>query len=357
MKFRITTGITISILLSLMILSAAFAQSFSFGLRPENQTIGYFQYTSEAGSTIEDALLALNSTDKDISIRVSVVAGHTALMGGIAFPGQADGPAGWIDLPDEGVVEIPAGKQLRLPFTVHIPEGTPPGEYVAGFLASPASVEEIPAEEQDSVGVRIVSQMGLTMIITVPGKEICTVSLDRITSETTGGDWKVIVSMQNTGNVHFKGIGEFALVSLEDGSTAALHEMKIGYFVPGDQMHYPLSFNQTPPPGEYQARVTLLGEDCVYQAVLSEDFSINTDEYNFAEAEAVRWEQARQIPETSVQADEAATLFDRIGLLFIGIALLILVLVLAGYLIIAGQNKNKPGQGTTEIQFPADNRN
>lgn len=330
MKKR-TFSILAVLFLSLLPAGAVLGQSFSFGLRPENQTVGYFQYSLEPGTTMEDALLAQNTTDEDILIEVSVVAGHTALMGGVAFPGQADGPAGWIHLPDEGVVEIPAQKQVRLPFTVTVPAGTPPGEYVAGFLASPAPMQRM-EDQQDSVKVNVVSQMGLTMIITVPGNQVCEITLDEIRSETSSGAWNVVVSMRNTGNIHFKGIGELALFSPETGTAQTIRDMNIGYFVAGDTMNYPLSFDQAPPPGRYEARLTLLGEDCIYQAMFLDNLAVDPDEYTFTAAESRRWDQARQVhPDPEDTA--AASHLDQAGLFLIGAALFILVLAFLLYTI------------------------
>ena len=115
----------------------AFAQGFTFGLRPEDQSIGYFQYSLEPGESLEDAVLAVNGTEDPLRLIVTVVAGHTELTGGISFPGEADGPAAWIVLPDEGLVDVPSKLAVRMPFTLTVPEGTPPGEYVAGFMATP----------------------------------------------------------------------------------------------------------------------------------------------------------------------------------------------------------------------------
>jgi hypothetical protein len=332
MKSTLARLLLISVLGCLIPVRSVLAQSFSFGLRPEDQTIGYFQYSLGPGQSIEDALLAVNPTDEDILIRVSVVAGHTARMGGVDFPGEADGAANWINLPEEGVIAIPARQQVRLPFTLTVPEGTAPGEYVAGFLAAPVPMTEEPGIE-DGLNIHIVSQMGLTVVITVPGEQICEVVLGNIHSETNNGSWIVILSMQNTGNIHFKGVGEFALVSHENGSTAAIRDMKIGYFIAGDEMHYPLEFTQPPPAGNYRARLTLLGEDCTYQALFNREFSIKSDEYLHAEAEAVRWEQAQPVSPSSGAISDLSSPFDQLGLLLIGTALIVLILTLIFYAI------------------------
>jgi len=330
MNSKLARLLLIAVLGFLIPMGSILAQSCSFGLRPEDQTIGYFQYSLGPGQSVEDALLAVNPTDEDILIRVSVVAGHTARMGGVDFPGEADGAAGWILLPEEGVIAIPARQQVRLPFTLTIPKGTPPGEYVAGFLAAPVPMTE-EDDAVDSLNIQIISQMGLTVVITVPGEQICEVTLEEINSMTNNGSWNVIISLQNTGNIHFKGVGEFALVSQENGSTAAIRDMRIGYFIAGDEMHYPLEFTQPPPAGHYQARLTLLGEDCTYQALFNREFSIGPDEYLHAEAEAVRWEQVKPVSPSSSENADVPSPFDQLGLLLIGTALIILILTLIFY--------------------------
>ncbi len=332
MKSTFARVLFISVLSCVIPAVSVLAQSYSFGLRPEDQTIGYFQYSLGPGQSIEDALLAVNPTDEDILIRVSVVAGHTARMGGVDFPGEADGAASWINLPEEGVIAIPARQQVRLPFTLTVPEGTTPGEYVAGFLAAPVPMEA-ESDAEVNLNIQIISQMGLTVVITVPGEQICEVTLNNIKSETNNGSWNVIISLQNTGNIHFKGVGEFALISPENGSTPAIRDMKIGYFIAGDEMHYPLEFTQPPPAGNYQARLTLLGEDCTYQALFNREFSMEADEYLHAEAEAVRWEQAQPVSPSPGDIASISSPFNHMGLLFIGTALIVLILTMIFYAI------------------------
>jgi len=118
----------------------------SFGLRPADTSIGYFEYTLEPGESIDDALLAINATEESLRLQVSVAAGHTALTGGITFQGPVDGPASWIDFPNEGIIEVPGEMQMELPFmgafllqptlTLSIPEDTPPGRYCTTITIS-----------------------------------------------------------------------------------------------------------------------------------------------------------------------------------------------------------------------------
>ena len=299
-KFR---SITTLLIASLAVAIPALAQGFTFGLRPEDQSRGYFEYSLNPGDRVEDAVLAVNGTEKELRLVVTRVAGHTALTGGISFPGDANGPAQWLSLPDEGVLSVPANLALRLPFTLTIPEGTPPGEYVAGFLSTPEDPAAFVGGEPDGGGfqVDVIPQMGVSMIITVLEPDHCEVRINSFKNEQDKGEWKVVIDMLNAGNIHFKGLGVFILHPAAGGEPVLQRSFNIGYFVPGETLGYPLYFDTFPPAGEYIAEVALVGGDCEYKTQFSQAISISTEQAALAAADAERWSPAEQQGDTMLR--------------------------------------------------------
>jgi hypothetical protein len=341
---------TMALSLGLVILPA-FAQDFTFGIRPDDQSIGYYQYTLAPGDGLEDALLALNGTDEPLKLMISVVAGHTALKGGITFPGEADGPAQWINLPNEGIIEVPAQMQMRLPFSLQIPKNIPPGEYVAGFLARPVDPPDI-TEEGQTFGIKIVSQVGLTMIITVSEPDLCEVTINSVATEINKGNWDVTIHMTNTGNIHFKGLGQFALRPSPEDDPTLLREFNIGYFVAGDSMNYPLSFDDIPPSGEYIADITLMGEDCVFQGFNSQALTITKEEAQHAEEEAQRWALARATADKEAAQEIArAELFRSLANLMLALAGLILVVMI--FFVVANRKRTDQSDDSNNKMRPS----
>jgi len=325
--------ITLIVCTTFTIAGAVSAQSFSFGLRPEKSGSGYFQYTLTPGETYSDAVLAINGTDEDILLKVSVVAGHTALMGGIAFPGAAGGAAEWINLESEGIIEVPAQQQVRLPFSLTIPENTPPGEYIAGFLATP-STNSGTQLMQDGMGIEIVSQMGLSMVISIPGPSLCEISIESISTEIYKGDLKIVIHMRNTGNIHFKGMGAFSLRTPNGSTPLFLQDMNIGYFIAGDSMHYPLTIKDIPAARMYDAEVTIMGTDCGFQTLYSQPISITDADLLAAQSETERWAHAQQVNAPQQSIDSRTAPLQDFGLFLLGLAAVLLIGVVIVLLVI-----------------------
>lgn len=303
----------------------AHSQGFNFGLRPEDQSIGYFQYSLRPGESVVDAVLAVNASDDDLALMVSVVAGHTALTGGVAFPGEADGPAKWIDLPDEGVVNLQAGQVQRLPFTITVPVDAEPGEYVAGFLSTPANppLQDGVQGGSRTISVNVIPQMGVSIIITVPGPQKCDVQIHSIAEEIDKGRWQLVVTMENLGNIHFKGSGQFLLRPATGGDPLMEKSFKIGYFVAGDTIGYPIYIEGIPPSGDFVAEITLIADDCEFQSVFTQPMAISSGEVQAAQKAARKWTEVRQ-----VNAQEGSPLvsvkeYETYGFLFLFIANLV----------------------------------
>lgn len=320
--------ISASLISTIFPLAATFAQNLTFGLRPEDPNIGYFEYTLNPGDIIKDAVLVVNGAEVDQRLIVAVVAGHTALRGGISFPGEADGPAQWIELQGEGLVEVPAKLALKLPFTLTVPDATPPGEYVAGFLVTPEATSA--SRDIDRTGgalsVQVVPQMGLSIIINVPGPRRCEVTVDSISSEMKKGEWKVVVHMKNTGNIHFSGRGELRLTPSSGKEPSQRKEFNLGYFIPGDMVNYPLYFDGIPPAGEYSAETVLIGEACSFETVFSQTLTITSQQANTAREEAERWDNASaSTDEKTAKQLAAAEMIRSMGFLLLGLAMLFAV--------------------------------
>ena len=267
------------LIFSLILASTAAAQSpggIGFGMRPQDATKGYFSFKVQPGDVIEDALFVINSDTKPVKLNIRPVVGHTALTGGVSFPDkEVEELVNWVDLPDKGEItleghsdelEVPEGElppNMRLMnFKVTVPADTPPGEYVLGFLATKMDVEatEIQTQEETSSGgfkVKIVPQMGLPIYLTVGEPNNCSVDITSVDKAIKHGVWNLKMNFSNTGNVHFKGEGLFKLTSLDSGETAVERPFKMGYFVMGDSVAYPLNINPLPEAGKYKLEITL----------------------------------------------------------------------------------------------------
>ena len=309
----------------------ASAQAPNFGIRPQEAGKGYFEYTIAAGETVQDVLVANNPNDAPLSLNIWTARGVTMAAGGITFAEDSSGPAQWITLSDAGIVEIPAQTTLNLPFEVAVPAGTPPGEYVAGFLARP---EELPAAtplaaegatgNESSFEVKVVSQVGVTVIITVPWANQCEAAISSLTSTSDKGRWQFAIGMQNTGNMHFNSTGEVIARPVGGGEPIAQKSFEVGYFIPGDTIEYPLFLEPYPTTGDYEIEVNLL-TNCGFETVFTQPVSISEENVLQAAAQAQAEGQPSAASEEAAKIQAQAELIRSIGLLVGALVALIIV--------------------------------
>jgi hypothetical protein len=116
--------------------------SFSLTPAPESdgQAAPYFTMTVAAGDSALATVIVSNLGHETEKLKLGPSTGVTAANGGSAFSPtfqNCTGAGCWVTgLP--GTVTLPAGITERLQFTVHVPPGTAPGQYLAGLSAEPA---------------------------------------------------------------------------------------------------------------------------------------------------------------------------------------------------------------------------
>jgi hypothetical protein len=107
----------------------------------DGRAAAYFTMTTDAGHSVTAAALISNTGRSTQALRVSRSTGVTAANGGSAFSHvfqSCTGPGCWLTgLP--ATVRLPAGTGEKLLFTVRVPAGTAPGQYLAGITAESAA--------------------------------------------------------------------------------------------------------------------------------------------------------------------------------------------------------------------------
>jgi hypothetical protein len=235
------------------------SQALTFGIAPENPEIPYFEFTLNPGESISNTVIAKNFSSGDLNLMVEPVDGKTATNGGISYDFEnTSGPSSWIQITNDSRFEIRSFHIQKLPFTVTVPPGTPPGEYVAGFLA--ALVPTTPTPEpsnptnDNNFSVNVVTRVAIAVIIHVPGEERCKMEMKSFEATVFGGKWRYAMVLTNTGNVHFKGTARITIMDNVSKNKLADREIQIGYFVPDSDMVSNNSF-EIPPPGTYHYMV------------------------------------------------------------------------------------------------------
>jgi hypothetical protein len=331
---------TVVFLLSLFMASQAFSQPVEYGVRPIDPMKGFFEYELGAGELMEDAVEAFNHSEETVRLKIEVLDAHTALTGGVSFPGESVGVAQWIDLPEAGIIEVPPGMALQMPFTVNVPEDTPIGEYVAGFVVAPFEEQDVEGEE--AVSVEVVTRVAVGVVIRVPGEMHCEVSVDALNESLHNGRWKVELAMRSTGNKHFKGNGALTLRPASGGDPVLQRSFPVGYFLAGDAIDYPLYFEQPPEVGDYAAEVMLQGDDCDFNGTFNDEISVSPDLVEQAKQQLrERQEAEARANEEAAKALAQAELIRSISMGLIALAVMILVALLVLFLLSKRRKKEE----------------
>lgn len=238
------------------------SQALTFGISPENPNIPYFELTLNPGESVSDTLIAKNFSGETLNLMVEPVDGKTATNGGISYDFlNKGGPSQWISTTINSKYEIRPYRIQRIPFTISVPLNTPPGEYVAGFLAAlvPTEPTHDPNinESGNNFSVNVVTQIAVHVIIHVPGNEICKVEIKKMDATVFGGQWRFSMILNNSGNIHLKGKSNITIVDSTTQKTIDTREINLGFFVPKTDLLSENNF-EIPAPGTYDYNIEFI---------------------------------------------------------------------------------------------------
>jgi len=248
--------------------SPTFAQSTdtdepSFGLHPALANIydpaasGYFTFYAAPGDTIQDNVVLVNEGQVPVEVILYLTKATTAIGGSASFGAQGDTNeiTDWVHL-SKSTASLQPGEEQAVPFSVLVPDHTPPGDYLIGMvteLASPASDEARDSDTDDSAtfSLAVVRRIGVAVLVVVegertPGLEIT--GIEFVDQNEQGA--RFFITVQNTGNTMLQGEGT---VTLGDDNSNALGEFTFNMdtILPGDPAGFyttgPLSLSD----GEY----------------------------------------------------------------------------------------------------------
>lgn len=166
-------------------------------------------YEADPGATIKDAVTLFNFGTVQLTFRVYATDafnnadGQFDLLSGDQQPVDA---GSWVTI-EQGMVTVPPGKQVTLPITIKIPEGTTPGDHTGAILASSPTLGTGP----EGAAVTLDRRTGARMYIRVNGPLFPELAVANV--ETTyhhalnslSGSADVTYRIENRGNVRLAG--------------------------------------------------------------------------------------------------------------------------------------------------------
>ena len=229
----------------------------SFGIRPAQQGIGHFTYSLEPGESTTDEIVATNSGDANVTLRIYTLDAHSSSNGGLIFPGGEGstnpGAGAWLSLSISQVTLEP-GAEITVPFTFTVPLDATAGEHVAGIVAENAE----PITSGPNLTIPVVQRAAVPIWETVPGPITTGVEIDSVRYATTGGEPAFDVEMTNTGNISLDSVvGTLQIADQAHAPVCSLPVEVNGKFLAHDTIVYPVNVDQALSPGRYRVVATV----------------------------------------------------------------------------------------------------
>ncbi len=174
----------------------------------------YFDVSIEPGASTQISALIGNTGGESQDLRTYAVNAYTAIGGGFTAADYGSEPSpvtSWVDYPEE-IFTIEAGMGVERTFTVTVPEGTLPGQYITAVAAQHAEALGIDGSENFRQIVRYV----IPVFITVPGEMTPSFEIGGITIETRADVTIVESEIANAGDIRVRPEGEVEVLN-EDG--------------------------------------------------------------------------------------------------------------------------------------------
>jgi hypothetical protein len=230
-----------------------------FGLRAvgSNQR-GYFVYTLSAGAAGTGAVIVSNAGTASGTVKLFTTDATTGRTTGTVYETNKTPtrPGSWVTL-DSTSVTLAPGAHRQVGFTVHVPPGTPPGEWVGGIVAE-ASHQAATSTTQQKANVQIKIR-DLTIVAVesnVPGPKAVDFRIGPVTTGGRSGFQQLFVHFASRGNVLLKPTGR---VSILDSGNKVIETLPftMDTFLPRTAIDYPLLLKTALHSGDYRAAITL----------------------------------------------------------------------------------------------------
>lgn len=229
-----------------------------FGLRAVgNPKQGYFIFNAAPGAARSGAVIVSNTGNRTGTVKLYSADGSTGQTTGTVYltdskPVRA---GAWVKLAQTSV-QLAPGEIKHVPFTVRVPKGIRPGQWVAGIVAETAtSAKTKRSTRKAGVQIRIRNQTIIAVQVDVPGTRKASFVIGGAKPGGQRGFQQVLVHFANTGNLLQKPTGSVTI--LRGGKTIERLPFKMDTFLPQTEIDYPILLKKALAAGEYRTKVSL----------------------------------------------------------------------------------------------------
>jgi hypothetical protein len=233
--------------------------SDSFEFYPADTGFGsYFDVTVAAGASATLKAIVANTGDNDLELRTYAINASTKEGGGFLPADYGTPPndvTSWLNYPEQSL-DIPTGKGIEQSITVHVPDGTKPGQYIAAIAAENADPSAIGESKNFTQQVRYV----IPISITIPGDVTTGFNVGEISVGAEEAVFLVHVNLENTGDVRVRPEGTVDILDM-DGDLLISFPVKMQSIYAHDETRLTLGTSEAIAEGPYQIKVHLIDLD------------------------------------------------------------------------------------------------
>ena len=230
-----------------------------FGLRAVgNNQRGYFVFTLNPDAAQTGAVIVSNVGTEAGAVKLFTTDATTGRTTGTVYETnkQPKRAGSWVTLSSTAVTLAPGGHQ-QVAFTVHVPAGTPAGEWVGGIVAEAARQSTSSTSQQKAnVQIKIRNLTIVAVESKIPGPRVVDFRIGTVTTGGRSGFQQLFVHFASKANVLLKPTGR---VSVFDSNNKLVETVPftMDTFLPQTAIDYPLLLKRALGAGDYRAAVTL----------------------------------------------------------------------------------------------------
>ncbi|MDR6987471.1 hypothetical protein J2Y66_001953 [Paenarthrobacter nitroguajacolicus] len=175
----------------------------TLGIRPEKES-DFFHLSLYPGAKTEATAVVSNHTSSPVTLLTYPVDGENTVQGTFAMAAQSaprEGVGAWVELDMERVT-VPANTDLKVPFRLTVPQGTPPGDYAGGLIIQSPTVQGETTAVSGDTAVRLdtIQRQGVRIYLNVAGTAAKSLAHGGLSWQRNGENLDFILPVRNTGN-------------------------------------------------------------------------------------------------------------------------------------------------------------
>lgn len=234
------------------------AEPLKLGLTPVGVAGSNFSLTMQPGESRDLSVQLVNHGSDSVIARTFAADGYSMVNGGLAVRLDGEptgGTTGWLTYSKEDL-ELTPGVAIQRPFTIAVPDGTAPGEYVTSIVLQNVEPTSGDASGQGGVMLKQIIRQVVAVSIDVPGPRTPALELGPISHQDVARRSMFLVAVQNLGNVRLAPVGEFWLWD-STGAEVTRFPIVMDTVYAHTDTHAEIPFAERLKPGAYTAELRL----------------------------------------------------------------------------------------------------